>query len=242
MALLLNERGLVLATQKKALTRSLKLLTPENALIRYHPSIETLFLLNPKSLWMLELISPLNLRTLEIGARILEKREEMSQIYAKIPESSSILIGDKTFHLACSESLIVVYSLHIPTIQPLIEKFARLFLDQPIYEKEWLTKLERIKLALQFMEQTQLIASDIPPLKKLMFDDLLCSKIVVKYPDHIPRIIDRLSKEFSIGKSVLHSLLVERSTLLDLLKNDYLPRARELIELVEYVNRRKIIQ
>jgi hypothetical protein len=219
----------------------LVLLSDHQEHLKTHIFIDSLYILNPKFMWLMEIICPTGIRSLEIGNLILKKFDELKLIYDQIPEFHMLNIADKTFYIEYKDPYLIIVNLKKPDYVEFMKEFSKLLLSQNLNENEFLIKRERLNLALKFMEQVKVTKSDIPIIKKIIFEDLLSLQIKIKYPEQIPRIINRLSKEFPIAVSVLNAILYNNTPIIELLKKEYLSRTRELINLVEFINRRNIV-
>ncbi|HME50735.1 MAG TPA: hypothetical protein VKM55_00830 [Candidatus Lokiarchaeia archaeon] len=220
----------------------LSILTDGKSPIWQHKMIETMFILDTKMRWLMEIICPTSINSLEIGVLLLDKTSELLRIYSIPPTNSTVSVGDKQYNLWISGSTIIAIDFKECIGCDVFKQVISMILEQGSTSVEWLAKRERLNLVIKYAEISRITKSDVPIMMRIMTDDLIFSIIQVKFPDQIPRIVDRLSKEFAIAKDVLEPLLSGKTRIIDLLEGNYLKQATDLIELVDYINRRNIIK
>ena len=209
--------------------------------LRQHQVLETSFLFNMKNLTFIELICPISIKSMEIGKIILEKMQEILLIYTTPPEVTSVTVADKKYDVWISGPKMIATNFRKRDQFEIFDLLFKKVLDLNYNEKEWLSKRERLNLMLRFVETTKISKQDVPIMLRILSDDLIYTSIQLKYPDQIPRIVDRISKEFLIAKDVLEPLLTGKITIIELFRKGYLNRTREMIQLVDFINRRNIL-
>jgi hypothetical protein len=192
-------------------------------------------------MWLMELICPNNLRSIEIGENLLNKFEEIMKIYEKPPEFVSLSIADKKYYTWISNQLLIVINFKNSEPVDILNPLFKLFVEQKISDREWLSKRERINIILKYLDKNNISKSSIPQLMRIFTDDVLYSHIHVKFPDQIPRIVERVSKEFQFANDMIEPLLRDKMTIIDLLRNNYADKAPELIEVIDFINRRNML-
>jgi hypothetical protein len=221
--------------------KELIVLADEEPPLENHRAIETMFVLNTKNAWIMEVVRPPVINSLEMGRILMEKYQEVIRIYSNPPSYLTINVADKQYDLWILDSMIIAANFLKKEGFEIFDALFKEILAQQFNDREWLTKREQLNLILQFLEKASATQTDIPVLLRILTDDLLFSDIHIKYLDQIPRIVERLNKEFSIAKEVLDPLLRNKITLMDLLRKNYLLRSRELIQMVDFINMRKIL-
>lgn len=216
-------------------------LTPDDHPIPDHLLIDSMFVIHREKLWIMDLIRPPRINSIELGQLILEKLQELSRVYSKPPDSSSFYIADKKYYFWFSNPILIVACFKHEEIFEIMDLVIKKLLAQKYQDNEWSIKRDRLNLALQYIEKVPLMNSNVPVIFKILFDDLIYTYIQTKYPDQIPRIVERLSKEFSLARQVLEGLLKNNLRVIDLLKNGFLKNARDLVDLMDFINRRNIL-
>ena len=74
-----------------------------------------------------------------------------------------------------------------------------------------------------------------------MNEDMLFATIHTPYEDRIPTIVDRTSSRFPVAKEVLGPILRGFMSIIEALEVQECTRYKEVLELIEYVNRRNIL-
>ena len=80
-------------------------------------------------------------------------------------------------------------------------------------------------------------------IKRLIFDDLLHSKITIKFEERIKRIVDRISSNFKIRPEILNEFFNENlSTIEYLRKSGNTDLLEKFIDIIDFINRRKLLE
>ncbi len=118
---------------------------------------------------------------------------------------------------------------------------AKKLIEQPFYDL--VEKVEQVKNAMKFLEKSSLSPRDIDTFFRfrLIMDERLFSRIQVKFPENLPRILKKLSDEFKI-ETVLEPFISGAQSLGEIINgSDLLFRASDLFDLVDFVNRRNLL-
>ncbi len=206
-----------------------------------HKYIERMVILDKTKPWIMEIIGASPDDAIPLGLQIISKTEEFEEIYNKNNGSLSLLLNEKEFHVWNSGPIIVSASFKNDKIGEMFDRFATYLSHIPVKGEEWLIKRDRINVALRIFENATIVKDDIPLLQRIISDDLLDIKLKIKYNDHIPQIIDRLGREFILAKDILNPLLHGEITILHLIETNYVNRFRELLSLVDFMNRRNLV-
>ncbi len=209
--------------------------------LRQHSSIDTMYIMDLEKMTMIELICPSVIKSVEIGRIIVDKLHEIFRVYSDPPRKASVLVADKKYEIWISGSIVFALSFKKQDYVNEFENFMDKLVELKYKGQAWSSKHERLLLALKYTEKTKITKQIAQAMVRIVSDDLIFSKIQAKYPDQVPRIMDKLSTEFQIPKEVISPLLMGRSSVIDLLRGDYLSRAQELFQLVDFMTRRKIL-
>ena len=84
---------------------------------------------------------------------------------------------------------------------------------------------------------------DLSPsvLSRIMNEDMLFTTFHTPYEDRISSIVERVAQRHPIAEDILGQLLRGYTTLVDILEGDFSSRYEEVIELIDFVNRRRIL-
>jgi hypothetical protein len=78
-------------------------------------------------------------------------------------------------------------------------------------------------------------------LSRILHEDMLFSTLHTPYEDRIPSIVERAAKRYPIAEELLGPLLRGYMTLIDALEGGFSSRYKEVFELIDFVNRRRIL-
>ncbi|HMF30549.1 MAG TPA: hypothetical protein VKK79_04005 [Candidatus Lokiarchaeia archaeon] len=207
--------------------------------LKTHKFLEILLFLNTKHARILELISPGSLNIVEVGRLVEEKVQETKKIYLNISENVLLNIADKNFRIWISGDNILVASINTEGFLAAFDMIAKQLVQKDF--EEIVERTEPLKIALKFLEKPQSSSKDLHTFFRLYSDDRLFSRIRVKYPENIPRILERLKKEFKTGSELLDPFLNGQKSLIEILGSDIITRAWELFELIDFIDRRKLL-
>ncbi|MHA1330435.1 MAG: hypothetical protein ACTSR2_05090, partial [Candidatus Hodarchaeales archaeon] len=81
-------------------------------------------------------------------------------------------------------------------------------------------------------------AKEIRILKRVLTDELLYSRVEIKYSDYIPKIAFRLSKDFHLPLEMLIPVLKGEIPIIDLLYGKYF---KDVLMMIEFIKRRRLL-
>jgi len=207
-------------------------------------SVYNLFLVfNIFDHWIYEIVTSTHFNSVELINIMFHKMQEASNIYSKTPPYMKISIADKDFHLWISFNNVICINLknelHIQWLKPIMEEF----IDKASFEGNLISNSPRIINITEFFHADQINKDLFPIAKKIIYDDLLYSKIQIKYPERIEKIIERLASDFSIDRSIILGFFFQNKSLIEYLRKigDH-EDIREFIELIGFINRRKLLE
>ncbi len=209
--------------------------------ITTHRYIERMVILDKTQPWVMEVVGASPDDAQPLGLQIINKTREFEEIYTKNTGTLSVVLNDKEFHIWNSGAVIVSACFKDVKIVDVFSEIASYLTRISSRGEEWLNKRDRINVALQIFANSTVTKDDLPLLQRIISDDLLDVKLKIKYVDQIPRIIERLGREFILAKEVLNPLLRGQVTILGLLEQKYNSKFRELLSLVDFVNRRNLV-
>ena len=193
--------------------------------------------------WVYELVRSPVLNSIELVNLLYKKIMEAGSIYSETPPYLNINIADKTFHLWISQSNVICVNLknelNLQWISPVLDEF----IGKALFEGNLISDSPRLLVINEFFKEDQITKEKIPTIMQLISDDLLYSKIQIRYKERIDRIINRLSSEFSLEKSIILAFFYQNKSIIDFLRDigDY-ESLEEFIELISFVNRRKLLE
>lgn len=203
-------------------------------------SLFTIF--NTFNHWLFELVCTSQFNSLELTNLLYQKAKEASIIYTKTPDYLKIVMADKVFHLWFSNSNVICISLinelHFQWINPIIKDLVNI----AVLDEDLIARSPRILILNEFLNIDSITKNDLPLINRIIYDDFLHTKTQIKYIERLPRIIKRLSEDFTIESEILISFFKQNRSVIEFLKKcktpDYLPK---FIKIIDFVNRRRLL-
>ena len=78
-------------------------------------------------------------------------------------------------------------------------------------------------------------------LSRILNEDMLFATLHTPYEDRIPSIVERTAQRYPVAGEILGPLLRGYITFVDVLEGEFSSRYEEIFELIEFVNRRRIL-
>ncbi|MHA1973711.1 MAG: hypothetical protein ACTSW1_11995 [Candidatus Hodarchaeales archaeon] len=204
-----------------------------------HKFFEILLLIDRTELTYLDIILPRNLKPFNITEEILRKLTDAERIYNELPIKMTLNIADKIFTVWSDESKaftsIIKRDLISPDVNQLIHGILRIFREN----KNLRPNKKSLFIVFNAISSLDLKFKDLPLLKRVLTDELLFSRISIKYPEHIPQIASRLSKDFFIPLNVLIPALRGEIPIIDLLYGDYF---KDTFLMLDFIKRRRLLE
>ncbi|MFW9994240.1 MAG: hypothetical protein ACFFD4_19505 [Candidatus Odinarchaeota archaeon] len=214
----------------------------DGSLLAENEFFDTLLVFDRNALWVLGVIHSPIIKPVAIAKLLLEKIVDTEQIYKELPDKISYSIADKVFHVWNEGSRFIAAVFKEDQLNEKIELIIKEILSSFVQRRGTVTRRRIIILALNASSSKHLTEDDLPAIRRLLTDNALFTTIKVKYENHIPRIIDRLAREFPIAGDILEKLLKGETTVIELLESKYLDRYREIFDLIDFINRRKLLE
>ena len=210
--------------------------------IRNHSKIEIFLILSISDFWAYEIISPPNIKALDLTVLITEKIQEIQRIYVEVPSPVTIQIGNQEFHIWSQNSILIAVNFKDENTQKLFPIIAKQILIN--YQKSKVfPPIKKIQFILKVMDRQFELITHANRLLELLYSDLFHSKITIKYPEQISKLSARIKKKFPIAPRILDFLFRGEKSLIELLETEnLLDDFYEIIELINYMNRRKIVE
>jgi hypothetical protein len=207
------------------------------------PNIGVFMVLNRNERWLMEIINP-GMNILELLRMVMQRYDEYEKIYGELAEIMKINVADKELYAINGKHLsaVIGYKGIDPTAKSTIDAvITNLFTK---YEKEGkVPQKKTFNFLIKIIKNKQKYKEkDIEYITRLLTDDLLYTNIRTKYEDRIYRIITRVTKDFPIAETILIPLLTGKFSVIQLLNinEDVLERYDELLDMIDFINRRKI--
>ncbi len=215
-------------------TKQFRLISPELPALLDHKQIEIVLIFDRTDNWLMNFLCPSEVRPSELVMLLQERILESEQIYEELPDYTIVKVADREIHIWMNGPRVVAVQVSNPEILTQLTIFAKeLIKDLSVQGSK---KQQSILLSLRILNETPSIESKV--ISRLLSDDLLYSETRLEIQDRIPRIVERVSKEYPIANEILTPLLQGDVTLMELLDDGYSRRIDEVFDLIDYVNRR----
>lgn len=187
--------------------------------------------------WVVDIVCPERLNASTIASLVLDSVEEAKLIYNAIPQPMETRLADLDFHIWVSDSRVLCVSFKNKKLLESIDSISSHILEEN--ESSIIPRRRLMNLVFQILEHDSNLPSEM--LIRLMNEDMLFAKFHTPYEDRIPSIVDRAAKRYPIAKVILGSLLRGYTTLIDVLEGEGYANHKEVFELVDFINRRRIL-
>lgn len=208
-----------------------------------HSFFKIFLIFNTFNNWLFELVSPSQFNTVELTNLLYNKMEETFKVYSSFPNYLNIPVAEKTFHVWISGSNIICINLNEGIEIPWIKSVIKNINKNINFDGNLIAKSPRILLISEFFNGADLNQKQDSIIKRLIFDDLLHSKITIKFEERIKRIVDRISSNFKIRPEILNEFFNENlSTIEYLRKSGNTDLLEKFIDIIDFINRRKLLE
>ncbi len=219
---------------------TLRIIAEDQPPLRQHEFLEVLLVVDFSTQQVLNLVCPPVVNGLEIARIAQDKIQEMRKIYSSFSDSISFQIADKQFKAWISENLGIIACFTKAFNTAAFEQIATQLSKQNF--DELVVRVEQIHNALKFLEGVKDASEkDVNTFFRLLLDNRIYSKINVMYPENIPRILDRMRKEFSIDGDSLEPFLRGEQSMSEVLGNGIITKAATLFDMIDFIERRNLI-
>ncbi|HMF30327.1 MAG TPA: hypothetical protein VKK79_02865 [Candidatus Lokiarchaeia archaeon] len=202
---------------------------------------EMFFEFNRKENWILDIIRPPDINAIELINSITELLQQNEKIYSHLPEMLTFNIAGKIFHLWIKNSIILVVCYMREECCGVFNLLAEKIVETIQNEEDFLSRSERFKLFFTAIDKMEMTQENVSSLLRLIFDDLFYSYIHLKFKNILPRLLDRIKREFAISTEFLLPLLNGQKSLLETLDATNTQNYIEIMNVIDFINRRNLV-
>lgn len=203
-----------------------------------HQYLDLFFVIDTEDNWVLEIVNSARVRALELARLIDERISEIRRLYDVMPDHLSLTLGDQDLRLWMKETRVVVASLKSPACFSAVEALAQEILR--VSHPDTLPEKRLLVLALQSIALQPRI--DVNVVRRLVSDDRLFTTVDFPYTSRIQSIVSRLERRFPLANDVLVPLLSGRANVIDLLEEGHINDLSNIFELLDFVDRRGLLE
>ena len=214
----------------------------------HHDVFRVLFLMDLEEAWVLDLVVPPAIDILSLAQVVHRHVSDAHVVYKTVPEQMQVSVADLNLHLWIKGNLVMgtVLSasnrLDIEFIDSLLRNV--LLLQQKLAvlsgEKPFRRSFDALLSILHYCPNLKI--SDVPILTRILVDHLFHVRVELRFKEHWPQVKRRLHEEFPTLHEFFEVLIAEKASVIDLLKIDrFSCLFREIIEAIDFINRRKLL-
>ncbi len=206
-----------------------------------HPLFNIFLIFSTTNKWIFELVAPSLIDILELTTLLHNKVQETLKEYSKKPEYFKISLLDEIYHIWSSGDNLICINLNDGFKIPWMNSVITNMNNKIKSDNQLIAKSPRILLIPEFFDHSNIDNLDGTLVDRLIFDDLLYSKLEIKFKDVIPQMIDRVSSMFSIDKDYLVSYFNTNLNTIEFLKTtESTDSLNKLIKVIDFLNRRNV--
>ncbi len=214
-----------------------------NKVLEKHPLYDLFVVFNMFDNWIYELVCAPLFNSVELITMIHKKIQEAISIYSKAPSYLSVTIADKIFHVWIDNSNVIcvnlINELNIQWLNTILSEF----IEKATVDGNLISNCPRFLLISDFFKEESVPRSKRELISRLINDDLLYSKVRIKYPDRIERISNKIIADFGISKSFVLGFFYQDKSVIDFIKlSEKSDNFEDFVEMIDYINRRKLFE
>ncbi|MDF1540187.1 MAG: hypothetical protein P1Q69_14935 [Candidatus Thorarchaeota archaeon] len=200
-------------------------------------NIKLAILINRTERWVVDVVCPKSVNASEIATLALDRVEEAWRVYNTIPQPMETRIADMGLHVWTSDSRVLCVSFRNGSLVKAVDALAPHIISET--EDSIIPRRRMLKLIFQILEKNP----DLTPsmLSRIMNEDMLHTTFHTPFEDRIPSIVERTATRHPIAEDILGPLLRGYITLIEVLEGKAASSYKEVFELVDFINRRKIL-
>ncbi len=201
------------------------------------PEVNLALLVSRRDRWVVDIKCPKGLVVTELVSLLVSKIEEAERIYSTPPEHLEIVAANLSLDVWRSDNKCLFIGSNNTKLKHSLAQVAPLIIKE---DDDYIPQRRVLSLVIRLL--TIKPELQLPIIKRIISSDMLFTSLKTPYQDRISDIVARVSERLPIAKEILGPLLRGYTTLIELLEGQYLTRCDEIFELVDYVNRRRLIE
>ena len=209
----------------------------ESQIIEKTENVQLALLISRTDRWVIDIVCPKTLNVSETATIIIDRIEEAQRVYNDIPQSMEVRIADMDIHAWISEKRVLCVSFTNGALKPTIDSMASHIVDQN--QDSIVPQRRMLNVIFQILERNPKLSPSI--LSRIINEDMLFTTFHTPYEDLIPNIVERTASRHPIAKEILGPLLRGYMTLIEALEDKYSSRYEEIFNMIDFVNRRKLL-
>jgi hypothetical protein len=209
----------------------------ESPTIEQTHNVALALLISRTDRWVIDIVCPSTLNVSETATLVMDRVEEAQRVYNDIPQPMETRIADMNLYAWISDKRVLCVSFTNGALKPSIDNIASYIIDQN--HDSIVPRRRMLNAIFRILESNPKLSPSV--LSRIMNEDMLFTTFHTPFEDQIPSIVERTASRYPIAKEILGPLLRGYMTLIDALEDKYSSRYEEIFELIDFVNRRRIL-
>jgi hypothetical protein len=187
--------------------------------------------------WVVDIVCPEKLNASEIATLVLDRIEEATRVYTSIPQPMEANIADMHLHIWISENRVLCVHFNRQSLLKSMKKIAPLIVEGN--GDDVIPRRRLLNLIFHILEQDPELSPSM--LSRIMNEDMLFAKVHTPYEDRIPSIVERAATRYPVAKEILGPILRGYMPIIEALEGKGCPKYKEVFELIDFINRRRVL-
>ncbi|MBN2230357.1 MAG: hypothetical protein JW779_12280 [Candidatus Thorarchaeota archaeon] len=187
--------------------------------------------------WVIDIVCPRNLNASHIATLVVDRVEEAWRVYDSIPRPLDMRVADMEMKVWSSESRVLCVCFTNGSLMKSIDSVAEHIVNER--DGSIIPRRRNLNVIFRILESDSNLDPSI--LSRIINEDMLFATLHTPYEDRIPSIVERTASRYPIAGELLGPLLRGYITLIEALEGDFSSRYKEVFELIDFVNRRRIL-
>ncbi|MHA2423853.1 MAG: hypothetical protein ACXAEF_03640 [Candidatus Thorarchaeota archaeon] len=209
----------------------------ESPTIEHTENVALALLMSRTQRWVVDIVCPSGLNASETATLVLDRVEEASRVYDSFPQPMEMRIADMDLRTWASDDRVLCVSFTNHKLVDALGSVASYIITET--SESFIPNRRILNLIFKILESNPNLKPTM--LARLMNEDMLFTKLKTSFEDRIPSIVERTASRYPIANEILGPLLRGYMTLIEVLEEMATSRYEEVIDLVDFINRRKIL-
>jgi hypothetical protein len=193
-------------------------------------------LISKTNRWIIDIQCPEKINITELVTLIMDRVEETYRVYSSPPQPLEMKFADLGLFVWMSESKVMCIDSSYSKAISRIDSLARIIVQEK--NESVIPRKRALSVILKIVEIDPNPASNL--ITNILTSDMLFTTLQTPFEERIPNIVEHTSKKIPIASEILGPLLRGYTTILDVLET-HPDRYREIFEVIDFINRRRIL-
>jgi hypothetical protein len=200
-------------------------------------NVQLALLISRTDRWVIDIVCPKGLNVSETATLAIDRVEEAWRVYNDIPQPMEMKVADMNIHAWTSDKRVLCVSFTNGKLKKSIDSISDYIVTES--EESIIPRRRILNVIFHILEKNPNLSPSM--LSRIMNEDMLFATLHTPYEERIPSIVERTAQRYPIAGEILGQLLRGYITLIDALEGDFCSRYEEIFELIDFVNRRRIL-